>query len=516
MRVMTFAAIDIGSYETGMKIFELSSKNGLKEITHLRYRLELGKDAFSKKKIGYELVDKLCSILEDFTKIMKEYQTDAYRACATSAIREVKNTLIILDQIKIRTGINVEVLSNSEQRFLGYKSIASTWNEFDKIIQKATAIVDVGGGSIQISVFDKERLVTTQNIRLGTVRIREKLAALEKRTIHYGELVEELIDHEFHNFKKLYLKEQNIKNIIITGEFIMNLFRGSEKASVLNMITKEGFNELFSKISATVPEKMAEKMGIPLELSGLIMPLSIIYKHLIEMTGAEYVWAPGRNISDGIAYEYGENIGVIKYPHNFEDDILAAARNISKRYMANKNHIDALESLATVIFDSMKKVHGLGKRERLLLQISVMLHDCGKYISMAMAAQCSYNIIMSTEIIGLSHKEREMVANIVKYNTEEFVYYDEMVKTPTLGIDSYLIITKLTAILRLANVMDRSHKQKFKNAKAVIKDKELVITTVTNEDITLEKGLFPEKADFFEEVYSIRPVIKQKIETGKI
>ena len=69
---------------------------------------------------------------------------------------------------------------------------------------------------------------------------------------------------------------------------------------------------------------------------------------------------------------------------------------------------------------------------------------------------------------------------------------------------------KLTAILRIGNAMDRSHKQKFKNLKTAFKNQKLIITTETLEDITLERGLFEQKADFFEEVYGIRPVLKQK------
>ena len=69
------------------------------------------------------------------------------------------------------------------------------------------------------------------------------------------------------------------------------------------------------------------------------------------------------------------------------------------------------------IFDTMKRYHGMGKRERLLLQIAAILHACGKFIGMKNSGESSYNIIMSTEIIGLSHMEREIIANVVRYNS---------------------------------------------------------------------------------------------------
>ena len=141
--------------------------------------------------------------------------------------------------------------------------------------------------------------------------------------------------------------------------------------------------------------------------------------------GAEQIWAPGVTLCDGIAYEYAEKNHILTSTHDFEKDIIACAQNISKRYRGSRKRSETLEKIALTIFDSMKGVHGLGKRERLLLQISTILHDCGKYISLANLAECSYNIIMATEIIGLSHLEREIVANVVKYNHLGFDYYED-------------------------------------------------------------------------------------------
>ena len=82
--------------------------------------------------------------------------------------------------------------------------------------------------------------------------------------------------------------------------------------------------------------------------------------------------------------------------------------------------------------------------------------------------------------------------------------------TASLDRDAYLKIAKLTAILRVANALDRSHKQKFKNVRISVREEQLLITVETNEDITLERGLFGARAEFFTEVFNLEPVIKQK------
>ena len=159
MAMTTFAAIDIGSYEISMKIFEFSKKIGFRELNDVRYRLEIGKGAYSGGRLEPETVDAICVILKDFSGMMKEFGVTDYRACATSAFREIVNPVIVQEQIFQRTGIRVEVLSNAEQHFLGYKSIAAIESGFKKIIQKGTAILDVGGGNLQVSLFDKDALV---------------------------------------------------------------------------------------------------------------------------------------------------------------------------------------------------------------------------------------------------------------------------------------------------------------------------------------------------------------------
>ena len=175
MSVKTFAAIDVGSFELTMKIFDFSGKNTMREIDCIRQRIDLGSDTYANGKISNEKMDDLCHTLKEFAQIMEAYKVIAYKAYGTSAIRETENTLILQDQIEQRTGIRVEILSNSEQRFLDYKSIASKGETFRRIIEEKTAILDIGGGSIQLSLFDKDTLVSTQNLRLGVLRLQELL-----------------------------------------------------------------------------------------------------------------------------------------------------------------------------------------------------------------------------------------------------------------------------------------------------------------------------------------------------
>ena len=508
MAVNTFAAIDVGSYEISMKVFELSKKIGFRELTDVRYRLELGEDAYSIRKIGPEMVDYLCEILNDFKRIMAEFGVTEYRACATSAFRELLNPIIVIEQIFQRTGLRIEVLSNSEQHFLGYKSIAAIEAGFKKMIQKGTAILDVGGGSLQVSLFDRDSLVTTQSLKMGSLRIRERLKDLEKNTTHYDQLIEEFTRNDLTCFQRLYLKDRDIKNMILMGDFLTDTIYHEDLQD--GTITRSEFDKRYESIVHKPVQELSEELGVDPEYASLVTPTMVICRCFFDIFGAEQIWAPGVSLLDGIAYDYAERHKYIKSAHDFENDILVAARNIAKRYSSGKAHIQGTTDIALAIFDSTRKIHGMGKRERLLLQLAVQLHDCGKYISMGAVSECSYRIIMETEIIGLSTEERHIIASAVRYNNADFRYSSQYEQDTVLNRDKYLLVAKLTAILRIANAMDRSHYQKVESMRAVLKDRKLTLFIDSKRDMLLEIGLLKDKVEFFEEVFGIKLELRRK------
>ncbi|MEG0963655.1 MAG: HD domain-containing protein [Lachnospiraceae bacterium] len=497
----------MGSYEVSIKIFEISARQKIRIIDDVRCRVELGKDAYTKGVIGYELVEDLCAVLQEFHTIMEGYQVDQYQAYAGNVIRDVSNELFILDQIMLRTRIEVTVLSNSEHRFMGYKSLSSM-PEFEKMIQLGAAVVDVGGGSMQITLFCQGKAITTQHMVLGIMRIREKLSKIESMVSNYEMQIQELIDKELEIFKRLYLPEQDIKYVILLGDYIGEITKSVSRKEEEGLIETEKFVKVLNKLNKKSPEEISKELNLANEHDPLIIPSVVLYKRLTEELNAQYIWVPGVNISDGIAYDYAEKNHMIRCEHEFEEDILSAANHLARRYQGYSQHTELVLRISIEIFDSMKKVHGMGNRERLLLQVAAILHDCGRYISLVNQSECSYQIIMASEIIGMTHLEREIVASTVKYNSQPIVPYENLMDK--MDQKSYMTVAKLAAIIKIANAMDRSHKQKFNRVKASLKNRELMITVESVESIVLEKGLFSAYADSFEEVFSVKPMIKEK------
>lgn len=506
----TFASIDIGSRNLTMKIYEISPQEGYRQLDYVNVNMSIGAESYRTGMISMESLDEVCNVIQGFKMKMKEYGVKEYRAYATSALREADNKVFVLDQIYGRTGMKASILSNSEQRFFMIKALACNNPDYDKITVKNTAIVDIGGGSIQISLIDKGNLIATQNLKIGSIRVRNLLSDLEFRTTQSNKVLEEYVGNEIDTFKNLYLKEKDIKNVIVIGDEVNNLIKIVPELKIKDSLNQEQLAYIYDKLKQNKDTDIAYDYGISEENASLLLPAVIMMSQFLTQSKAELIYTANIDLCDGIVVDYMERKKKYNINHDFNSDILAAARNISKRYKCNKIHIQNVTEIALKIFDApdIKKIHGLGQKERLQLQIAAILHDCGKFINMSDSAQNSYNIIMSTEIVGLSHVERQEVANIVRYNTKYLPGFDKI--EDNLSIISYMKIAKLTAILRIANGMDRSHKQKIQDITLSVKEKQLIIKAGTSEDITLEKGLFESKAKFFQNIYGILPVLKQE------
>lgn len=502
MAITTFAAIDVGSSELSMKVFEVSKGTGITEIAHIRHKLLLGAETYKTGSISYDTLSELCSVLKNFNQIMQEYQVSSYNAYATSAVREAENTLVILDQIKLQSGIKVRILSNSEQRFLRYKAIALKESRFSKLISEGALIADVGAGSVQFSLFMNGHLIFTQNLKLGFARLHELLSALEPEAFNYADLIMEYMEKDLSTFFNLYLNDVKISHVIAMGDRIHEL--------------RHLFLQKNTKFNGFLSTKEFNRLKPPVERAIYLLPLTLLYRKVLALTECSSIYLSDIDLCDSIVAEYAEKKEKIVPSHNFTADIISASKKLAEKYHVSMNHIENVEYLATEIFDRIRKLHGMGKRERLLLQIGVILHSCGAYVNMNQTRENSYKIIMSTEIIGLSHMERVIIANMVRYNSDRFPEYCTL--SNELDRDSYITTVKLCAILKIANVLDKSNRQKIQKVRITLKDKELSIVADTLQDITLEKGLFYRKADVFEEVFGIRPRLKQKrsVNNGKI
>ena len=123
MAISIYAAINIASQELSLKIYELSKARGIHELSHVRHKIALSSEIYQGGTISYSTIEEICTVLNDFKRLMDEWKPETCHVYSTGSLRDARNSLVVMDQIKVQTGFRVKVLSNSETRFLYYKGI---------------------------------------------------------------------------------------------------------------------------------------------------------------------------------------------------------------------------------------------------------------------------------------------------------------------------------------------------------------------------------------------------------
>lgn len=182
---------------------------------------------------------------------------------------------------------------------------------------------------------------------------------------------------------------------------------------------------------------------------------------------------------------------------------------MANRYLTSHSHRKIVTDLALHMFDQLKQLHHLGKRERLLLQIAATVDDVGNYISQQGHYRHSAYILEANKIIGLSDEENQLIAEISRYHSSESPAINEP-HFQRLAPNVQMKVAKLAAILRLADALDDSREEKIQKISVSLQTEQLIIYAYATQNISLEKWSFKNKSTLFTEVYGIKPVLKQR------
>lgn len=493
------AAIDIGSSAVRMEITE-KNKDGINQLEFLQTPLYLGHDTFTEKRISFAKIEKLCAVLNSYKDIAAEYGIDSIRTVATTAFREAENIEYILDLVKLRTGINVRVLDDPEEKTIIYREILRREDR----VQKNAVISFVGTGSLGIAVLEDGLIKFTQNIRIGSLKLSEILEPVEGYTKKFHMIIEQYINTYIDVLKNL-IKIPDHSAFIASGKEI-DLIAGLMGLSVTDNffeISRDDYLSFYDSIKNLTPNQISDTYNLTMDRAEILLPSAAVFKILMDFSTADKLTGCNINMCNALIYKDLYPNKFDKINTWFDKSILNSATYTAERFRYDKRHTDAVLDYSTDIFDAIRDVHGLDSRARLLLQVACILHDCGKYINLKEHYNHSYDLIKRLDLPGLNTRERVIIANIARYHSE-MIPLPEHDNISELGPYERVLVGKLSAIIRLGDAMDKSHMQKLRKTSTEFKDNILTINASVTREATLEDWAFSQKADFFTEVFGIQ------------
>ncbi|MDR0999471.1 MAG: HD domain-containing protein [Clostridiales bacterium] len=499
------AAIDIGSTELRMKIAQIN-KNKIRYPESLTYPLALGRDTFTTGKISFEKVDKACDIIKNFLLVTDEYGVARanVRAAATTAVRESSNIDYFLDQVKIKTGMVVSVIDDMEEKLYIYKMLTHMLKDS---VKESAVMVYIGSGNIGAALLQNGRAPFTRNIKIGSLRISEMFGDIQEHLEFYLVLEEYL--RTFTSLLPLF--DGEINHFVAAGTEIAMLadITNTHSEDIFYHIPKEKFLSFYEDVKTKTTDQAALDYNLSNDKAELLLPTMSIFHDILALTKAGEIIASDIMLSDALLYETLCPIEFEMINKDFAKNAVLSAKMIADKCGTYSAHCALVSDFSQKIFDKLKKLHNMNSREKMLLQIGAVLHDIGKFINITQHYEHSYKIILGSDIVGLNQTETEIVANIA-------LYHEGRVPAPTdvnyqkLSLVNRVMVSKLTAILSLANALDASHTQKFKSIDVKLSKSELLVTVATDKNIDLEQWAFKDKSHFFEEVFGIKAIVRKK------
>lgn len=505
----TVAIIDIGSNFVKMIVCEQKA-NHMHQLDTLKKPLRLGHEVFSSGMISFESLKELCEILKGYQAVMEEYAVGNYAVIATSAMREAKNRDFVLDQIKVKTGITVNICDDSQEKSMIYyaviRDLAGDLN--GQAENKKTLIAHTGTGSIGLCIHENDVISYAQNIPMGSLKIHDMLGDIVATNHAFYNAVEEYLDVVFANII-MPSPNKTIDNLVLAGtemDLMAKLCDAKLENSVYR-ISGESIKELFHTVRKTSLEQLSLKHHISEDRAEMFYSSLSIFCRLINLTQAEQILVPQVELADAFLQKMLFKNWTAEYDTYMEKSAIACAKTFATRYCCNANHYNTVANFSVKLFDRLNRLHGLTHTHRTILQIASILHDCGYFINSKGGR--SSHIIRNLDICGLSYDDVEVAALISNFNE---TYEPDFDKTeyPDFTKEQLLLCSKLTAIFRLSNSLDKSKKQKLKDIRVKLREDEIVISGVCDENLDLEKWAFRRCSPYFKDVLGIQPVLQIK------
>jgi exopolyphosphatase / guanosine-5'-triphosphate,3'-diphosphate pyrophosphatase len=502
------AVLDMGASAIRLVIAEIQPRQPVRILDEAARGVPLGRDVFSSGVIRSDTVEAALAALEGFRTILDSYGVLQIRAVATSAVREARNGEMFLDRIRGRTGIAFEIINEAEESRLVYLAVRQRLSGHGALKGEWTLVVEVGGGSTDLTLLRRGRPNRSGVYALGAIRMRQQLN-LKRQS---AELQVSLIKRYIANFVaeiRVDTPLNRVTHMIAIGGDVRfaasHLQEGGADAT--REIPRAEFLAFCDQIESTDQDGLAERFRLPAVEAETLVPALLVYRTLLAETRARKIVVSDASLRGGVLLDMAEPGGRLGAA-DFERQVLASADALGVKYRYDRPHGRHVAMLSMRLFDALQEEHGLTGRERLLLQVAALLHDIGVFVNLRGHHKHSQYVLAASQIFGLSDTETAMVGNIARYHRRGLPQKSHL---PYVALDrpDRLIVNKLAAILRIANALDAEHLQKIKDIRLVRHEESWILELDGAGDVTMERMVAAARADMFAETYGRKLVIPQ-------
>lgn len=454
MAEQRIAIIDIGSNSVRLVVYERTVNGAHRVIDGSKRPARLSEHIDAAGKLKFQAIAQMIGTIQHFLMICSYHKTVHIRAVATAAIRNAVNGREVLAAIKAETGLDVELLTGEEEAYFGFLGMINALDISDGFL------IDIGGGSTEVSLFRGRKLVRSVSFPFGCVSLNRRYSpqgSLDAQALKELELaVADAVSAEPWIAESPGLPLVGVGGTVRALGKIHQAVRNYPFASNHNYrIEAADTEELLERLLKLPFDKRRKFPGLSKDRTDVILPGLAVLQQLFRTMQASHYLVCGTGLRDGLFHATRFE------DHPMLEDVLSfSIDNVQRLHSAASSlHVQFVEQAALQIFDTLEGIYALPHDSRLLLQTAARLFRIGASIDYYEAAKHSFYLIINSHLNGLTHRQIVLIAAIASYKgkgrlRQQLSEYRELLNENDLDT-----VTRLGVILLLAVALDRSETQ---------------------------------------------------------
>ena len=497
--MLKISAIDVGSNAMRMVVGEVDESWHVKTVENIRLPVRLGQDVFSNGYLEEKTIQQTEEAFLHFKHVAERFGVHRMRAVATSAAREAANSDLLIDRILRTSGIEIDIISGDEEARLIHAAVAHAID----LDHKRSLLIDIGGGSIEVTISTGRNIISTDSYNLGTVRLLEKLNSKDNSKHTFGKLVREFAEAARYRIER-DIGGEKIQICAGTGGNVEEIGRLRQKLFKVesdHFVTLEELKELIERLNDMSYEERINKLKLRPDRADVILPASIVLHLIASEAGVKQIAIPNVGLKDGILLDIADELS--KSPRlQRRGQAWESALHLGRKYQFDERHACLTARLAARLFEQSKPLHNLNGNNQLLLEIAALLHDIGHFINTVDHDKHGYYLLSVNHLIGLTLREQNIVANLVRYHRKHSPSVDDE-NFKSLPQPDRLVVIKLFALLRLADAMDINHTGKVTDVDLEETKSGWHMKISSENDLMLVHWAIDKRKSLFREVFGV-------------
>jgi len=505
------AAIDVGTNSIRLIVVEVLADGSYRVLDEEREMTRLGQGLDRSGRLAPEALEKSLEAVGKMKAIADGFGVTELRAAATSAVREAENGAAFRREAWRRHRVRIEVLSPDEEAQLAFQSAVRRF----PLDGRAVAVVDIGGGSLEVVLSAGSVVDQVHSLPLGAVRLTEKyLRSDPVRDKHWRKL-RRAIDRSIQ--RKIGKPPFSVEVIVGSGGTFTALGgmvrferEGHEGNPHGYAVTRAEVTRMLARF-LEVPEPQRRQIpGMPPQRADIIVAGTAVVSRLARHLRCRQIIVNDGGVRDGLILAMISDLGLagaVGAAGAAAPTRMDAVRRFARRCLANERHGEHVARLAGQLFDRLRRRYGLPAGAREILVASALLHDVGFLVNHSGHHKHAYHLIMHSDLAGWSAREIELIANVARYHRRAYPSRSHA-NFARLAKPDRPLVRRLAALLRLGVALNRSHQQLVGDVQVHPRPDRVTIVALGKTEPVVELWDARRKGGLFEKAFGVRLTLR--------